>query len=99
MHRTSTRSARGPTRVPADHRRRGGILALLAALACLAGLAAVALRTSPSGPATSRAGAVTPRARTVTPRAGAAAPHRHQHRLPVVAWPAHGVSAADISGF
>src|SRR5262245_20686804 len=100
MHRTSTRSARGPTRVRANHRRRRGILALLAALGCLAGLAATALMASPSRPsrqATSHPGAVTPRTRTVTPRARRAAPHRH--RLAAVAWPAEGVSAADISGF
>jgi D-alanyl-D-alanine carboxypeptidase (penicillin-binding protein 5/6) len=63
---------------------------VLAALACLAGFAMAELKTSPSGPATSRTGTVTPGAETAGPR---------QERLAAVSWPADGVSAADISGF
>jgi D-alanyl-D-alanine carboxypeptidase (penicillin-binding protein 5/6) len=92
MHPTSTRSAHGPAQARTGRWRRGGILALLAALACLAGFAMVELKASPpshSGPAMSPPV-------TVTPAAGAAAPS--QERLTAVSWPADGVSAADIGG-
>ncbi|HEX4060863.1 MAG TPA: hypothetical protein VHY58_07545 [Streptosporangiaceae bacterium] len=96
MHPTSARSARGPAQARPGYRRRRGVLALLAALACLAGLAVVALRISPSRSAASPPGTVPPGAGTVPPGAGAAA--SRQQRLAAVAWPADGVSAADISG-
>src|SRR6266702_2701218 len=83
-------SQAAPAQARTGFRRRGGILALLAALACLAGLAIAELKIWPSGPATSPPG-------TVTPRAGTAAPR--QERPGAVSWPADGVSAADISGF
>ncbi len=83
-------SQAAPAQARTGFRRRGGILALLAALACLAGLAIAELKIWPSGPATSPPG-------TVTPGAGTAAPR--QERLAAVSWPADGVSAADISGF
>jgi D-alanyl-D-alanine carboxypeptidase (penicillin-binding protein 5/6) len=66
-------------------------VALLAALACLAGFALAELETSPSGLVMPRPSATSPTG-TVTP-SGAAAP-----RLGAVAWPADGVSAADIGG-
>jgi D-alanyl-D-alanine carboxypeptidase (penicillin-binding protein 5/6) len=95
MHPTDVRSAREPAQARTGHRRRRGILALLAALCCLASacltyLGLAELKTSPSGPTMSLPA-------TVTPKAGTAAPH--QQRLAAVSWPADGVSAADISGF
>jgi len=90
------RSARGPTHARTGHRRRRGILALLAALACLAGFALAELKTSPSAPATPRPLLTSPSG-TDTPGAGTAAPRRE--RLATISWPADGVSAADISGF
>jgi D-alanyl-D-alanine carboxypeptidase (penicillin-binding protein 5/6) len=90
MHTTSARSAHGPAQARTGYRRRGGILALLAALSCLAGFALAELETSPSEPAASPSG-------TVTPAAGTAAPR--QERLAAIPWPAQGVSAADINGF
>src|SRR5437762_1704388 len=90
MHTTSARSVRGPAQARTGYRRRRGILALLAALACLAGFAVAELEASPSEPATSSSG-------TVAPATGTAAPR--QELLTAVAWPAQGVSAADISGF
>ena len=75
---------------------RGGILALLAALACLAGLAVAELNSSPPGPVAPLPQATSP-TRTATPKAGAAASRRE--RLAAVAWPAYGVSAADVGGF
>jgi serine-type D-Ala-D-Ala carboxypeptidase (penicillin-binding protein 5/6) len=96
MHTTRVRSVRGPAQARTGHRRRKGILALLAALACLAGFAVAELRTSPSGPVASRPQATSPTG-AFTPRGGTAAPSRE--RLAAVSWPADGVSAADISGF
>ena len=89
-------SQAAPAQARTGFRRRGGILALLAALACLAGLAIAELKTLPSGPVAPRPQATSPPG-TVTPRAGTAAPR--QERLAAVSWPADGVSAADISGF
>ena len=88
------RPARKPAPARTGHRRRGGVLALLAALCCLASacltyLGLAELKAS-SGPA------MLPPA-TVTPQAGTATPH--QERLGPVSWPADGVSAADIGGF
>jgi len=83
----------------AGRRRRGGILALLAAFACLAGLAGLAvaeLNSPPPGPVAPLPQATSP-TRTATPKAGAAASRRE--RLAAVAWPAYGVSAADVGGF
>src|SRR5690348_4458476 len=80
----------------AGRRRRGGILALLAAFACLAGLAVAELNSPPPGPVAPLPQATSP-TRTVTPKAGAAASRRE--RLAAVAWPAYGVSAADVGGF
>src|SRR5690242_15772865 len=80
-------------------RRRGGILALLGAFACLAGLSGLAvteLNSPPPGPVAPLPQA-TPPTRTVTPKGGAAVSRRE--RLTAVAWPAYGVSAADVSGF
>ena len=59
MHPTNARSARGPAQARTGYRRRGGILALLAALACLAGFAMAELETSASKPATPPSGTVT----------------------------------------
>src|ERR1700730_6825408 len=89
-------SARGPAHARTGHRRRRGILALLAALTCLAGFALAELKTSPSAPVTPRPLATSP-SRTNTSSAGTAAPRRAP--LATVSWPADGVSAADISGF
>lgn len=93
MHPTNARSARGPARARPGYRRRWGILALLAllaALACLAGLVVAEPKASPAEPTVSPPGKITPGAVTAAPR---------QERLATVSWPAHGVSAADISGF
>src|SRR5262249_42043445 len=68
---------------PHRGRRRGRILAVLAALACLAGFAMAEVMTSPPWP--------------VTPDAGPGTPRRE--RPGAVSWPANGVSAAYISGF
>src|SRR5580704_13088660 len=90
------RSVRGPAQARTGHRRRRGILALLAVLACLAGFAIAELKTSPSAPVTPRP-LVTSPSGTDTSRAETAAPRRE--RLATVSWPADGVAAADISGF
>jgi D-alanyl-D-alanine carboxypeptidase (penicillin-binding protein 5/6) len=90
MHTTSARSAHGPAPARTGHRRRRGVLALLAALACLAGFALAELQTSASEPATPPSGTVTPTAVPAAPR---------PERLAAVSWPAQGVSAADINGF
>jgi serine-type D-Ala-D-Ala carboxypeptidase (penicillin-binding protein 5/6) len=78
------------------HPTSNRILALLAALACLVGFAVAELTKSSSGPVASRL-QTPPSSASVTPKAGTAAPR--QERLGAVAWPADGVSAADISGF
>jgi D-alanyl-D-alanine carboxypeptidase (penicillin-binding protein 5/6) len=95
MHPTDVRPARQPAQARTGHRRRRGILALLAALCGLASagltyLGLAELTAAPPGPVMSLPA-------TVTPKAGSATPH--QARLGAVAWPAAGVSAADISGF
>jgi serine-type D-Ala-D-Ala carboxypeptidase (penicillin-binding protein 5/6) len=94
MHPTDVRPAREPAQARTGHRRRRGILALLAALCCLASacltyLGLTELTTPSSDPAMSPPAAVTPKAGTATP---------HPTRLAAVSWPADGFSAADISG-
>jgi D-alanyl-D-alanine carboxypeptidase (penicillin-binding protein 5/6) len=87
MQPTSPRPVRRPA--PASPRWRRESPALLTALACLAGFILAARQLS----AVSSAGPATPVSATATAAATTAVPY-----LAGVSWPAHGVSAAGISG-